>query len=960
MELKYYAIDPMSIHTTFIDAVKDTSGIAIEDPTNAFTMLMEGSSTLVADALHQMTINERKIYPSLARDMEDLYHHINGVDERDFFASPARTKVRIYVNVNDIVARGVQGDGGRYITTIPANTRIVVDNIPLSITDPIKVTLVEREHAYHSYVEKLTDDGSVDFKDIGAILSTIYTDKDGNNWVVFEVPVVQAVTEIYETTVTKGQPFKHSIPIEGSYYYSKVEHKSPATGGEWKEIPKIFSLTVFDANALSIYTKVTDDAVVYEIPDIYIDKNDISGSVRFTIHTTRGKVRSFLNKYGINDFTITLPKIVTTEEEASAKNIDIVVEGPYVLDGGNNRRTLKDVRAKIVHRSYGYQSLPITERQLRERAKLSGFTIYRTRETFTGRSFIATKDISDTPLSKELSTVTNIYNKSVTMDFYDNQSTYNGVYITDESIIVDADTVFISENGVVRPIDDATKAMLDSSSLSDLYEYLSNTHLTYTPFRYIIDHGIETLQSRVYDVNHPEVTDLSILSKNIDIDVNCNITDIDVYPTDSGYELYLTVLGNQKYSDIKDTVAIQLRIPTRNGMLYYHAVPDVQKTLERYGEDVDTKYYCKVDASKHISSDHHFAVTNGWGVEAYKEIPIHGDIECIIYTTGQSIITPNTPASARNYIDNENDIKGVPNTGIIGITKEKCRYTFATSLEYIWRETRSMYTSHRYKTHTEDVPLLYTEDVYDVNPETGCVYTVSDTDNDGVCDTIEKNIIHHAGDPVLDANGNPIYKYRAGDIVLDQNGDPIIDNIYGVLRMADVITLDYAYKRIGKYVYLQHLDDTIMLIKTWANDHLTELNRYTLDNTRIIYRPRRNEDKVITRTGEEYDYTISPKVNLYFNSEEVSNTLDISELEIKIGEILNLNLSRQYIDMRDIVKEIEAIGDSGLVGVKVEGVAEGNPNILNLDYLSNRFMLDKYIDRNFNVRYKIDVQITMI
>ena len=67
--------------------------------------------------------------------------------------------------------------------------------------------------------------------------------------------------------------------------------------------------------------------------------------------------------------------------------------------------------------------------------------------------------------------------------------------------------------------------------------------------------------------------------------------------------------------------------------------------------------------------------------------------------------------------------------------------------------TVTKYPADVYQTYEEDVYQTYEEDVYA---------------EDGV------TIIHHAGDKVLDENGDPIILHHEGDQVLDENGDPIV------------------------------------------------------------------------------------------------------------------------------------------------------------------------------------------
>ena len=102
------------------------------------------------------------------------------------------------------------------------------------------------------------------------------------------------------------------------------------------------------------------------------------------------------------------------------------------------------------------------------------------------------------------------------------------------------------------------------------------------------------------------------------------------------------------------------------------------------------------------------------------------------------------------------------------LTHETMRLNLGTYLKYLWTETRTFFYGNEYATYQYDVPLLYEEDVYEIDPETGSIFRfVEDT-----C-AIEYLLKHHKGDPVLDENGNPLYRYRRGDVILGPDGLPI-------------------------------------------------------------------------------------------------------------------------------------------------------------------------------------------
>ena len=95
-------------------------------------------------------------------------------------------------------------------------------------------------------------------------------------------------------------------------------------------------------------------------------------------------------------------------------------------------------------------------------------------------------------------------------------------------------------------------------------------------------------------------------------------------------------------------------------------------------------------------------------------------------------------------------------SGVIGVTQEILTVQFGYSLEYLWNSYRTIVAPVSYQTYLANVPKTYLTNVYSADPTTGADFTV-------VNGTLTWNILHKAGDPVLDSNGNPVYLHMAGD-----------------------------------------------------------------------------------------------------------------------------------------------------------------------------------------------------
>jgi len=576
-------------------------------------------------------------------------------------------------------------------------------------------------------------------------------------------------------------------------------------------------------------------------------------------------------------------------------------------------------------------------------------------ESLTKRTYVAHKDITDTPLTSNLRAVTNIYNLPIRIEELDSSLNYNNVTFTDDFIIINEGCVIKAVNGLNTPLTVGELNTLKELSPKDLRNTLNNAMYSVTPFTLVVEHTNGIYTPRVYNTAKPKIDAITITDTNDRLPARCNINGMLLYKVDGGYDVFISLIGNEDFNAIKDNTYVQFKFTDVNGIAtYFTASIDNTKTFDRFGDTNETFYYAHIENLNIIGSDV-ISVTNGISDVPTNDISISSISDIIIYTPDTSIVPTEYSVEALNFVDFDTEIFNPDVTTGVGFTRETATFTFMERINNLWSKVSVMYTEKRYQRYTVDVPLRYTEDVYALDPETGCRYHVIDDDGDGTCDRIEYVIEHAKGDIVYDEDGNIVYAHKVGDVIYDDLGNPLEDEKAGKLRIIDMTTVDYMYMALDKQVYADHIEDTKELIRSWSAT-LDEINKNTLDQTTIYYRPRKSLDDVITVDKVRHNAIVSPKVTLYL--EDKGESVNVNEIELLIGTILNKYLYKQYIDLSVIEDEIEnSISLSSLVGVGVSGIVDGTPKIISLAENSNRFMLNTFIDSNNIIRYNIDIEI---
>jgi hypothetical protein len=141
-DLKNFIYNPNlaqeAVLSTLYDATKGK--IDIPDPTNPFIFLLENQALISSAAIHEVSSAVRKMYPHLALNKEELYHHLADTELVDIFASPSNGQFRLYINKNNMLEFGYESE--TYVELkIPKYTSITVSDIPFLLLNDIIVRL---------------------------------------------------------------------------------------------------------------------------------------------------------------------------------------------------------------------------------------------------------------------------------------------------------------------------------------------------------------------------------------------------------------------------------------------------------------------------------------------------------------------------------------------------------------------------------------------------------------------------------------------------------------------------------------------------------------------------------------------------------------------------------------------------------------------------------------------------
>jgi len=948
-ELKKYMYDPNKLQQVMLENLESaTNGkYVITEPTNPFVMLMELAVTSGANAITEPLGVVRQLYPNLAEAHSELYHHISDSDVKTLFATPAEVPMVMYVNVKDLYSNGSESADGIYVeTVIPIGTEITVNSIIFTLLNNIVVRLYKEGGVF---VEQQTNpDLDISVKNLGVLSSGIVNFTNGEPWIVFETLVKQVKKSTINKAITPSEGFDITTSVTNKYSYSNITYKNNRTNNVYTKLNKSHSKAYIDRTTPTCYIEVTGKDVRYKIPDVYLVDGVVSGNIKIDIYETMGKIYLPINKFDMADYAVSIKPLGTTKAEASIANIAVLANSRAVLDGGKDSVTISELKNNIITNSVGSIDVPVTDANIIQRGLLEGFDVTKAMDILTDRVYIASKNLPELNITN-IHSRPDIYFNTVGI-LIDSVPRTSKVIVSGNYLIIKAGCVFKELNNVVNIVDDVELNRMGTLAIDSLINITKTTKYFYTPYFYVIDTSNDTeIRSSVYKLDKPYLENVIIKAKNPNILPKVNLDKYTVELDETGYSLYFSLISNNEFKDTNLNVVkgqLGIYISGSNEKLY----------IESTYDSVNNLLIFHIDTELILDSNESLTVNNGVSALSSNKISLVSDVEVLLYTLDSNVVD-NT-----NFLATELRYNTDTHTVVFG--KEVVTLNLGNKVNNIWNMLYNTYTENKYLKYTENVIQYYEEDVYEVDAGTGSILKC-ETDIDGnIIPTY--NILHHAGDPVLDINGDVVYKHKIGDVVL-KNSVPVIDKISGIIRNIDIMMLDYEYKLANSPAHKNYINTVIDTIDSWINGSISDIGNVLLENTTLLYKSYKKAGMIgITSNNKTYsvNYNIKPIVTLYVNNKAYTNN-ELLTLTYTIGNILHDTINKESVDLTIAKSNIMTAIGSDVVGVKITGVDSVNDSeLFNMYDSSKRLVLNKLLtiddSNNIIVKYDIDIKIISI
>lgn len=842
--IEAYRFNPAGIQRASLESVRaiNEGTIEIVDATNPFVNCIETSAVNTAGFMQHMAALHRRQYAAASSTAEDLYLHMSDKDYVDRFAMPASAPFVLMLNKTELMRALVLDPAtGIRKLTLPRNTFFKIADTSFSLQYPVDIRLLP--HGALQVVYDAAQPSPLQSLSTNLVENHELTHDNGTTYLQLILDTRQFFVTSRYNDVTSASGSRTTLTLTDQFHFARVF--SQQDNGTWRELRTTHSQQVYDATIPTAVLKVLDGVLQVVIPVIYTTTGQVRNKLRIDVYETKGAVDMLLGNYAFSDFSVTWRAIDTADNTvytAPLRNLkDMAVYSTAAVNSGRAALSFEELRARVINNAMGPKAIPITTAQLQASLEDAGYEIVKNVDTITNRIFFATRPMPP-PADKRLITAA-ASSVVMTQLSFEELETAHGVNVHTHGVTLTPDALYHSDNGITRVVSAAAHGALMGLTKAQLCAAINEGTYLYSPFHYVLDATSPSFDVRPYYMDTPAILSKSFVEENPSTGLQVSIdATYKIERSPQGYRLTLSTRSNAAFLALSDNevfaqLSFQASGQTLPAFMLGTQLPREKPTDERvYVFDMTTTFNLDV---KHTLDQTSFSYSPS-------SITTRSDLlqELRVYFGTTANLGVSLGYSA---LDNRLGRYQLPSNAI-GLAQENLRVRFGHALSTLWSRGRSVVASVPYETHVQDVPRVYQQDAYELDPVTGAAFSV-------VNGELVYNLLHRKNDPVLDDNGQPVFQYRVGDPVLDATGAPVPKSGYTsqMLRHVDITAIEGAYRFATDSVavaYRKLLTDSLV---SWLTQDLANLTPALLDRTAIYFYPKVNQGviSIMTRDGVE-------------------------------------------------------------------------------------------------------------
>jgi len=903
------------------------------DPNNTLAIVTEAMASLGGGILSATTAESRRIYKSGANTYLDLYRHMSDYDYENRFSRPVKDIPFILLfDYQTLLNRAVviPNSGGRRKITIPRHSTIEVAGY--SFTNEYPVDIFVLPHGAITVLHDGNEISSLKTLKTNRIGWTTVQDSDGM-YIAINIPMDQFAINRKIVSLSSLSSFKQEFTYNDEYYHCRAYMRS-SENGNWTEIKTTHQDTVYDPKTPTVCLRVLNQTVVATIPQIYFNNLTIGTDIRLDFYTTKGPMDVDLSRFDPTQYKLTWKEIDSPQEStyiAPIKDFQkLAIYSTARAQGGSFGATFNELRERVVGRSRSNEE-PVHEKNLPVKTALLEYDIVLKKDIITKRTFAATRALP-APASADTVTGLDLTMQPLLTRLADLISSDSVVRVNNR-IMLKPGMLFRVKDGILDIVGDEELASLKNPAVNPperLIQLVNNDQFLYNPFHYVIDVNGVTPTCNAYVMDKPAINFTNFVQDNDTAGITLSSVAKDIWMKNdgSGYVLALQLDPSTFPQDVRaDQIGLQLshRIAGSSRRIYYQGHLTKANNADQIIDPIDPAtgrpiddlwiYYFFINTNMDVDSAMAMSA-NGFG----SALGILADLDLVYYTVNYR--NHDYQASVIDSLLAPRETSGYSNANVYSaLTHERLTIEFGRHLEHLWTRLRTIDDTSEFETYTVDTPLLYPNDVYELNPETltyKLYYNMVDS-------TYSRNLLHSKGDVQRDLNGDPVIEHRKGTYVLDEDGNYIpIGGVLNPIREIDLFLLDGAYYFANDEATIKYRDDCVNQLVTWITEEVNLLAEKFYAGTDLLFYPKRNLGQVKVVVGNQLGASIPAEQNLkvtYYVSKSVNDNAELRDnIEKQTASVIDKVLRNVTISLTDATKELRMAFIDHVMQVKLEGL----------------------------------------
>jgi hypothetical protein len=890
--------------------------VDVVDASNPFVFSMEMASVMTSAAMAKDQTRTRLQYPSVAQTPTDLWPHMSDWDYIDIFATPSSTTFGFAFSKDEIISKMVlDPTTGISMVVIPRNSTVTVAGITFTLQYPIQIR--QLQHGGLQVMYDATETTPLQTLATNVIAPEIRR-MSGIDMLYFEVPIYQISITSQTAPVTAASTFKMTYQMTYQYYYTRVWSQN--SDGTWTELVTTMTPEVYDVTQPTAVITVTGQLVTVIIPNIYMTSGQLNSKIRCDFYETQGDISVDMGAYPTASFsavwTAADPNDLT-EFTAPMDTLQIVqIMGDSVTLGGAAALDFATLRDRVINNATGPINLPITPAQIQAKLVSNGYTVVKNVDNITNRTYLASRQMP-TPTNPELITAAASSIETITTTMT-TLAALPTVIDNGASVTITPDTIYKNVNGVVQIAAASEIAGIKALVPAQRALAVNAADYYYTPWHYVLDTTGVEFAVRPYYLNSPNAITTVYIDDNDTTGLQVSTgkysltrtTDQNGNFTNQGYTLTVVTNSSAAYQALPDSqVAVQLAYIPVGEQDYAYLNGVLQGLDPTSGERVftfDLSTTFNIDSNNNIELTKFFMFTTDPRIV---KAGLTTQFDLLYSTSATMDPTVYKPKPFEQKLG-----RFLIPANSVGIQNEQIRLQFGNALTTLWARARSVIGAIPYQTYATDVPRLYTEDIYATDSNGS--YITFDAQGNPVI-----TVLHHKGDPQLDANGNPIMDHYAGDVVTDASGAPVPGGQRDLERQLDLMLIEGAYYFATDSAATGYRQELVNTVLAWLLNDLLPLQQILLEQTQIFFYPQATmgDITVINQAGLKVGITAAQQIQLtlYVTPQTAQDTDLTEQLTTAAINTLQTQLQNATFASSDAITALKTIFGSDVIDTEM-------------------------------------------